>query len=238
MSLNKNLIVESFDAVKPHADDVVAYFYDTLFANHPEAKGLFKSVDMEEQKKALIGALVHCVDNINDEGHLTKYLKSLGGRHVRYGVEEGHYAWVGEALLQTFEYFFDESWTAEIEDAWTQLYTFMSDTMKLGAKEQQPETFELVEEEPLPAGTLTDIAKEHAQTMFKKALMEELNGPLMDIARAEVRNLLKKTLEREVEIELASFGQTRQEVDSVNPAKNVKLPNGKPKNSVGPKKPN
>ena len=203
MSLNKNLIVESFEAVKPHADDVVSYFYETLFSNHPEAKGLFKNVDMAAQKKALVASLAHCVENIHDEGHLSRYLKSMGERHVRYGVQEGHYAWVGEALIQTFQYFFDESWTSELEESWIQLYTLMSDLMKLGAKEHPPESIEIVNDSE--AFSLTDIAREHAKGLFKKALLEELNGPLMDIARSEVRAILRKTLEMEVAAELAKI---------------------------------
>ena len=202
MSFDKKLVIDSFEAVKPHADEMVEHFYSTLFSNHPEARGLFTSVDMKAQRKALVASLAHSVENLNDEEHLTRYLLSLGERHVRYGVEEEHYAWVGEALVATLAYFFDENWTPEAEAAWVGCYTLMADVMKKGMKQSQP-AFELISEnetaEVLP---FADMVRNHVKDLFKKALLEEMNGELMDFARQQAKEVLRTAIRKEIESEI------------------------------------
>lgn len=41
MSLNVELLEQSFEQIKPRANDFVASFYENLFAAHPEVKPLF-----------------------------------------------------------------------------------------------------------------------------------------------------------------------------------------------------
>ena len=61
-------------------------------------------------------------------------LEELGARHVKYGVIEDHYPIVGEALLTTLESALGDSWTPTVQEGWTFIYTFVSNTMIKGAK--------------------------------------------------------------------------------------------------------
>ena len=65
-----DLIRSSFDSLKNYANEFAAHFYQTLFRNHPEALGLFKKVDMEKQKQALIHSLVYCVDHLDKKNKI------------------------------------------------------------------------------------------------------------------------------------------------------------------------
>lgn len=66
MSLNIELLEESFERIKPRASDFVASFYENLFTSHPELKPLFAKVDMATQQKKLLNALVLVVENLRN----------------------------------------------------------------------------------------------------------------------------------------------------------------------------
>ncbi len=134
MSLDPKVIKDSFENVKPIAMEAVTYFYDFMFEKYPAAKDLFKNSNMEMQKTDLINALVYVVTNLEDGQKLSSYLKGLGSRHVNYGVQEEHYAIVGDCLLSTFAHFFGEAWTPELKDQWTQAYGAIQGLMLEGAK--------------------------------------------------------------------------------------------------------
>jgi nitric oxide dioxygenase len=48
---------------------------------------------------------------------------------VGYGVEPGHYATVGAALLWTLQQGLGEGFTPEVENAWTTAYGVLSEVM-------------------------------------------------------------------------------------------------------------
>ena len=58
MSLEVELLEESFEKVKPKKDEFVTSFYENLFTDYPAAKPLFGGTDMAAQKMKLLGSLV------------------------------------------------------------------------------------------------------------------------------------------------------------------------------------
>ena len=85
-------------------------------------KALFKKVDMKKQRKKLLESLVLVVNNLRKPDVLGPALKNLGERHKELGAQEEHYAMVGEALLGTFEEYFEDDWTPELKSAWAGAY--------------------------------------------------------------------------------------------------------------------
>jgi hemoglobin-like flavoprotein len=99
MSLNVEILEQSFEKVKPHANEFAASFYDNLFKAHPEVKPLFTTTDMGNQEKKLLNSLVLVVENLRNPEALGPVLKALGARHISYGAIPKYYKPVGEALL-------------------------------------------------------------------------------------------------------------------------------------------
>lgn len=122
MSLNIELLEQSFDRIKPYANDFVASFYTNLFAAHPEVKPLFANTEMEKQQKKLLNSLVLVVENLRHPEVLGEVLNALGARHVGYGALAQYYPAVGQALLLTFEQYLEDDWTPELKKAWTDAY--------------------------------------------------------------------------------------------------------------------
>ena len=137
MSLQVELLENSFEKVKPVADEFVNSFYTNLFTMYPEAKPLFDTTDMEAQKKKLLASLVLVVENLRKPEVLGDSLKGLGARHVKYGALPEHYPLVGNALLTTFEQHLNSEWTEEVKGAWVDAYGAITTLMLEGADYDQ-----------------------------------------------------------------------------------------------------
>ncbi|MBD2386941.1 pentapeptide repeat-containing protein [Cylindrospermum sp. FACHB-282] len=133
MSLNVEILEQSFEKVKPRANEFAASFYENLFKAHPEVKPLFTSTDMVNQQKKLLNSLVLVVENLHNPEALVPVLNALGARHVSYGAIPEYYGPVGEALLVTFEQYLQEDWTPEVEKAWLDAFTAITTLMLKGA---------------------------------------------------------------------------------------------------------
>ncbi|MEL6382336.1 MAG: globin family protein [Cyanobacteria bacterium J06626_18] len=127
------LLEQSFEQVKPQADDFVVSFYNNLFTDYPAAKPLFANTDMKAQGKKLLMSLVFVIENLRKPGELTGALKGLGARHVKYGALPEHYPLVGNSLLKTFEQYLGANWTPSVKQAWVDAYGLITEVMLEGA---------------------------------------------------------------------------------------------------------
>ena len=122
------LVQESFAKVAPISEQAAALFYGRLFELAPEAKPLFKG-DMAEQGRKLMATLAVVVTGLTNLNTILPAASALAKRHVAYGVEPGHYAPVGDALLWTLERGLGASWTQELAAAWAAAYATLSQFM-------------------------------------------------------------------------------------------------------------
>ena len=129
-----SLVQATWKTVAPLAPQVAEMFYGRLFELRPELEALFKG-DMKSQGSKLTTMLNAAVVNLHDLESVLPAVKSLGRRHVDYGVAEADYATVGEALLWTLEQGLGDAFTAEVKEAWTLAYTALATTMINAAEE-------------------------------------------------------------------------------------------------------
>ncbi|MEG3900245.1 MULTISPECIES: pentapeptide repeat-containing protein [unclassified Microcoleus] len=168
MSLNVELLEQSFEKIKPHADEFAASFYEKLFITHPEFKPLFANIDMAKQQKKLINALVLVVENLRSPEALGPVLNALGGRHIGYGVIPKYYGPVGDALLSAFEQSLQQDWTPEVKLAWTDAYRAITALMLKGAGvETTPEKLQL-QTEIIPDKKVTVAANQQRESVPEK----------------------------------------------------------------------
>ncbi|GAB4238906.1 MAG: globin family protein [Stanieria sp.] len=133
MSLNIELLEQSFELVKQQEAEFTTQFYANLFSNYPIVNPLFANTHMEEQGKKLFASLVLVVDTLRKPEVLESALKGLGTRHLKYGVLPEHYPMVGGALLKTFEIVLQSDWTPELKQAWIDAYGSVTQLMLKGA---------------------------------------------------------------------------------------------------------
>lgn len=128
------LLQASFAEVMVIRSQAAALFYERLFALDPALKPLFHDADMRSQEMKLMAALALVVGKLRQLGEVIPVLEGLAVKHVAYGVEEHHYATVGEALIQTLSLAFGERFTPELRTAWLTAYGAISGVMIAAAK--------------------------------------------------------------------------------------------------------
>jgi hemoglobin-like flavoprotein len=127
----------SWAKVQPISEQAAGMFYGRLFEVYPEVRPIFKG-DMKTQGRklmAMINTAVNALDNIET---VVQPVKDMGARHAGYGVSEGDYDKVADALLWTLGEGLQDDFTPEVKAAWVEVYTVLADTMKAGASEQTP----------------------------------------------------------------------------------------------------
>ena len=131
-----DILQTSFDRVRLDSANFAALFYQKLFLDHPQLKPLFADTDIKRQEEKLMTALVMIIDNLCNFPYLENLLKSLGARHIKYGVDTKHYRILGETLFKTLEYYLEKDWTLEVKLAWKEAYYKITDLMIEGAREE------------------------------------------------------------------------------------------------------
>lgn len=131
--LQVELLENSFEKIKPQANEFVGSFYNNLFTDYPAAKPLFEHTDMAKQQAMLLESLVFVVANLRQPGTLSSALKGLGARHMKYGALPEHYPLVGNSLIKTFQQYLGDDWTPATQQAWVDAYGAITELMLEGA---------------------------------------------------------------------------------------------------------
>jgi len=126
----KDLIRGSFQRIAPNAEQIVALFYKTLFANVPNLRPLFDTVNIRDQQVKMMRTLMASVAFLDDPDTLDREMRALGQRHLAYGVVNSHYDEVGKALIATLRNNPAAALTDEEADAWQKLYNIMADAAR------------------------------------------------------------------------------------------------------------
>lgn len=90
---------------------------------------------MVAQGQKLMQALALVTNSLDQLDTILPEVKQLGIRHARYGMNEGHYATVGAALLWTLEKNLGPALTPEVRAAWTNAYLMLASAMMAAAQD-------------------------------------------------------------------------------------------------------
>jgi NAD(P)H-flavin reductase/hemoglobin-like flavoprotein len=130
------LIRESYAVVQPRAEEVVRFFYATLFAIAPATRELF-AANMEAQYGRMLRALMHIVQKIDQPDDLLPFLRQLGRDHRKFGVLTQHYHAMGTAMITALKQYAGQVWTPQVEKAWIDAYGLIAKTMLEAADEDR-----------------------------------------------------------------------------------------------------
>ncbi len=154
------LLENSFALLSARSEDLVARFYDELFARFPAVKPLFEDSDMDDQRKKLLAALKLVVNSLRRPDKLEKALTDLGRRHRGYGTQVEHYAAVSATLLDVMAEFAGDAWTDDVRHAWTETLTEVTAVMiKAGTMETDMVTNTKVVQQGVEDSALAELAR-------------------------------------------------------------------------------
>ncbi len=133
MTLDPQILRDSFELVIDRRPDLTVRFYEILFERYPKLVPMFRR-DRGTQAKMLAGAIAAVLDHLEDAPWLQSTLGELGAKHVGYGVTDIMYDQVGDALLATLAEVADEAWTPVVANQWVKAYTAIATMMQAGTK--------------------------------------------------------------------------------------------------------
>lgn len=130
------LVQDSFKKVEPIAPQAGDMFYARLFEIAPEVRPMFPA-NITAQRDKLLQMLTTAVSNLHQVEVIIPAVQELGKRHAGYGVKDGHYDKVGEALIWTLEKGLGGDFTPPVKAAWVETYGTLAGVMK-GAAAAMP----------------------------------------------------------------------------------------------------
>jgi hemoglobin-like flavoprotein len=123
------LLRSSFDAIRPHADDLAKAFYARMLGTFPQVRPLFAKTDFESQRKNLMATLGTVVALADKPEELSPVLERLGQSHNGHGVDASQYPYVEFSLLATLADHLGDGWTAELAETWEAALDVVSTAM-------------------------------------------------------------------------------------------------------------
>lgn len=120
-------IVQTTFAQVSDPDRLAARFYERLFEIDRSTQHMFRG-DMAEQRMKLMQTIAVVVNSLNHLDAIVPAIRSLGRRHVEYGVTIEHWNSVGAALLWALEDAFGPAFTEEVRGAWAAAYGLIAQT--------------------------------------------------------------------------------------------------------------
>lgn len=136
MTLDTTALKATWAIAAAHGTHVPAYFYGTLFRQHPETRPMFPA-SMAAQQDKLVGALGAVISNVDHLDAVVPVLRRLGRDHRKFGATEDLYPAVGLALLETLGYFLGDQWTPDVQETWTVAYETVASVMADAAREAE-----------------------------------------------------------------------------------------------------
>lgn len=119
------IVQSTIPVLKTHGEIITKEFYNILFSEYPQVKGMF---DLEKQKngkqpKALAMAILNAAMNIDKLENIRKQVESIGKTHVKLNVQKEHYPIVGACLIKAIKNILQDQATDEILQAWGKAYS-------------------------------------------------------------------------------------------------------------------
>lgn len=121
-------IKTSFHTILPIRELAASVFYTRLFELDPAIRPLFRT-DLKQQGAKLMAALAMVVESLDHFDRIVDEVRSLGARHVSYGVRPHHYDVVGEALVWMLAKMLGDGFDADCRAAWQRAYAALSAEM-------------------------------------------------------------------------------------------------------------
>lgn len=122
------LVRTSFAKVLPIKAQAAVMFYDRLFEVAPQVRGMFPD-DVTAQGAKLMSAIGFVVAGLDRLESIIPQVQELGRKHAGYGVQDEHYAIVGDCLIWTLQLGLGPAFTPDVREAWIEAYGMLAEAM-------------------------------------------------------------------------------------------------------------
>ena len=122
MSLDYNIISESFKSIHQDLNQWTETFFQCLLNENPRLKPFFINSNMDNVKKNFASTVSMIIDNIQHDELLTDSVKHLALRHMQYGAVQEDYPIFGTALINSIKQSTTYQWNEQTQEAWEQAF--------------------------------------------------------------------------------------------------------------------
>jgi hemoglobin-like flavoprotein len=127
-SKQRQLVRQSFDALRDQAGPFSLLFYGKLFELDPSARRLFH-VDLALQGRKIVDTLATVTESLDRFESIRPRLANLGRQHAGYGVRPEQYDTITTALLWAIGQALGADFDAPTREAWKLALTAVSTAM-------------------------------------------------------------------------------------------------------------
>ncbi len=130
----RQLVRQSFDAVRDLSEPVALLFYGRLFELDPSARRLFH-IDLAVQARKIVDTIATVIQALDRFDSIRPRLAELGHQHVGYGVRLEQYETVSAALIWAIGQALGADFDSATREAWRQALAEVCAAMKEGAEQ-------------------------------------------------------------------------------------------------------
>ena len=171
-----DIVEDNFSFLTTKGELLAARFFERLLEQNPDMAPLFDGVSLDGQQKKFFASLVLIVQSLKQPEVLEDYLRSLGARHFHYGVTIEHYPIVINNLLAVMAELSGDKWTAEVDEAWSETITKITDMMMTS---REPKV-----QKELTTNELAQLEDEAQIELAQlRSAIDGMNTPVMMISR-------------------------------------------------------
>ncbi|XP_072130872.1 x globin [Mobula birostris] len=144
----KQLVRESWEILHQDIARVGIIMFIRLFETHPECKDVFflfrdiedlqqlrMSKELQSHGLRVMSFIEKSVARLSQEEKLEQLAFELGRSHCRYNAPPKYYKYVGVQFIAVVKPILKEKWTPEVEEAWENLFDYLTTTMRRGYQE-------------------------------------------------------------------------------------------------------
>ncbi|CAB3378948.1 Hypothetical predicted protein [Cloeon dipterum] len=142
------VLEETWKELESNISKVGVITFISLFETHPDVQETFlpfSGMELEELKQSkqlkahalrVMQSVQKAIARIHEPEKLEALLRDLGQKHYFYGAKPNYVDLIGPQFIQAIRPSLEEKWTEELQEAWLQLFRYMSCIMK-SAMEQE-----------------------------------------------------------------------------------------------------
>ncbi|KAK6182325.1 hypothetical protein SNE40_010036 [Patella caerulea] len=138
----KELVLESWEIVQADVSTVGVNMFMRLFETQPDVQDVFvpfkgKSADelkdstqLKSHAMRVLSAVEKSIASFDNPKRLEEMLSDLGARHVMYNAKVDYIDLIGPQFIWAIEPVVGDKWIPEMEQAWSDLFKYISHIMK------------------------------------------------------------------------------------------------------------
>jgi nitric oxide dioxygenase len=121
----------SVPVLREHGLAITTYFYNSMFAAHPELKNIFNMSNQANgvQQQSLAAAVFTYAANYRTPDALTPVVERIVHKHASLGIKAEHYPIVGQHLLEAIKAILGDAATPELLAAWDEAYGVLANIL-------------------------------------------------------------------------------------------------------------